>query len=224
MLASALLLTAVLFSQTPAAPSDVLVEPSTDIKFQRRPTIDGEPYLCLGSGVRKKAIFKVYAIVFCAQEKQLDEQITRYFEGPGQKYAALKGPKLAEALQKDPAFYKFLVTTPAPKLAELSFVRNVGKKKMQESFTEGLTKALGPGEQQRIANFVALLDRDIKEGDRLMIRTSPDGAIRMQLDHEPKAVDDPKLVFGIWEAYLGPDSVSPALKASVARGAAEQKP
>lgn len=212
------LIAALLFSPFQAR-AEALVEPSSELSFEKYPTFDGKRFQCLGTGIRKKAIFRVYAIVFCVDEAAFAAQLPKYFEGPGKRHAALRGEELARALGKDPEFFQYLRGAPVDKAIELAFVRNVGAEKMRETFVESLTRALGPGERARIDAFVQMLDRDLKEGDRLALRTTAAGGIHVQLG-APRALDDSKLAGGIWQAYLGPDSNVPTLKESVARGVA----
>lgn len=199
--------------------AETLIEPSSELAFEKTPTLDGKRYQCLGTGIRKKAIFRVYAIAFCVEEAGFAASLPQYFEGPGKKHAQLRGDELARALSKDPGFFQFLRGAPVDKAIELVFVRSVGAEKMRETFVESLTRALGAGERPRIDAFVRMLDRDLKEGDRLALRTTRAGAIQVHLG-APRVLEDPTLAGGIWQAYLGPDSSVPSLKESIARGTA----
>lgn len=187
-----------------------LVEPSSELKFEKAPTIDGKPYLCLGTGIRKKALFKVYAIAYCVEDAAGRAALQKQLEGSA---------KTAAQLADDPEFFKKLMAMPVDKAAEIVFVRDVSKEKMKDAFDESLTKALGKGEKARIDNFTSLLDRDLKDGDHLILRTKPDGEIHVGLTGNLKTVKDPLLAGAVWMPYLGPDSVAPALKKSVAEGA-----
>lgn len=200
-----------------------MVEPSSELSFDKNPTIDGKRFQCLGAGIRKKAIFRVYAVVFCVDEAAFEAQLPSFFEGPGKKHASLKGEALARALAKDPEFYQYLRNAPVDKAIELVFVRNVAAQKIRETFLDSLTRALGAGERGRVEAFVRLLDRDLKEGDHLVLRTTAAGVIRVQLK-EARAIEDPVLASGIWQAYFGPESAVPTLKESIARGASALRP
>lgn len=209
---------------SPAAAQE-LVEPSTEVKFEKSPVIDGKPFLCLGTGVRKKAIFKVYAIVYCVEEAAGQAEIQKYFaEGAGKAHAPSQGKQLAEKLADDPGFFRALMAMKIEKAAQLVFVRDVGKDKMKEAFEESLTRSLGKDEKPRIESFVNLLDRDLKRGDRMILQTGPDGRIRVGHSGEPKSVQDPVLAAAVWQPYLGEDSVAPSLRKSVAATVAAMRP
>ncbi|MGC4118930.1 MAG: chalcone isomerase family protein [Myxococcales bacterium] len=202
-----------LFATLAAAPvsAQPLVEPSTDIKFEKAPTIDGKPYLCLGTGLRKKAFFKVYAMVFCVEDAAGRPALAKLLEG---------NTKSAAELADDHEFFKKLMALPVEKAAEMVFVRNVGKEKMKEAFEESLTKALGKGEKARIDAFLAAnMDKDLKEGDHMILRTKPSGELTVGLVGALKTSTDPVLAPAVWSPYLGADSVAPSLKKAVAEGA-----
>ena len=202
------------------ARADQLTEPSSEVKFERAPTVAGKPFLCLGTGIRKKAIFKVYAIAFCVEDVAGRAAIQQWFEGAGRSFAGVQGEKLAEKLADDPDFFRAMMALPVEKYAQLVFVRDVSKEKMRDAFDDSLTKALGKTEKARIDKFVGLLDRDLKDGDKLELITRPDGAIEVGFTGDLKGLTDPILAAALWTPYLGPDSVAPKLKESVAKGVA----
>lgn len=200
--------------------AEQLTEPSSELKFEKNPTVEGRRFVCLGTGIRKKVVFKVYAMVFCVDQAAAQAELAKYFEGPGKAHAALQGAQLAAALQEDAAFFRYLIAMPVEKAAEMVFLRNVEATKMKETFTESLTRALGTGEQQRVASFVSLLGTDVKDGDRMSLRTRPSGDIAVGIGSDVKKLSDEKLARAVWEAYFGPSGVSPTLKESVAAGVA----
>ncbi len=196
-----------------AAPASAqhLVEPSTELKFEKAPTIDGKPFLCLGTGLRKKAFFKVYAMVFCVEDAAGRAALAKLLEG---------NTKTAGQLAEDDEFFKKLMALPVDKAAEMVFVRDVGKEKMKDAFEESLTKALGKAEKPRIDAFLAAnMDKDLKSGDHMILRTRPNGELTVGLVGALKTSTDPVLAPAVWMPYLGPDSVAPSLKKSVAEGA-----
>jgi hypothetical protein len=209
---------AAILSAAPAS-AEQITEPSSGLKFEKNPTIDGAKYVCLGAGIRKKLVFKVYALVFCVEETAGKAELAKFMEGPGKGLAAKTGDDLAEALAESPGFFRHIIAMPVPKAAEFVFQRNVDAETMKETFTESLVKALGQDEKPRVDAFVAMLDQDIKKGDRLKIRTKPTGEIDVGLG-EMKHRNDEKIARAVWESYFGPNAVSPSLKEAVAKGAA----
>ncbi len=218
LLAASLVLTA-----APALAGETIVEPSSEKVFEKTPTIDGKSYICLGAGIRKKVVFKVYAMSFCLEAEAGKAELAKYFDGPGKKHGAKRGQALAEALAEDPDFFKALIDMPVDKAADMIFVRNVGAASMKETFTESLTKSLGAAEKARVDNFVNLLGQDLKDGDKLVLRTKPSGELTVGLG-EPKKLTDPKLARAVWDCYFGVANPSPALREAVAKGAAALHP
>jgi hypothetical protein len=213
------LLGCLLLAAPATAAAERLVEPSTDIEFASKPVIDGKPFLCLGTGVRKKAIFKVYAVTFCVEEAGGREALAAWLSGQA-RFARLAGAELAEALESDEKFFEALLAMPVDKAVEMAFVRDVGLDKVRESFTESLVRTVGKAERGRIATFVSKLDRDLKKGDRLTLHAHPNGDVTVGLGESHADLHDDVLARALWVPYLGPDSISPTLKRSVARGAA----
>jgi hypothetical protein len=209
------LLTALLVAAP--VPGDQLVEPSSEQRFDRNPVVDGKQFVCLGAAVRRRAFFQVYALDFCIEEAAGRAELARYLAGFGRRH--LSKPELSRSLEDDPEFFRHVMTMPVEKLTELVFVRDVSAQKLRDAFAWSLTQALGESEKPRIDAFVGMIDRDIKEGDRLSMRTKPSGEVSLSLNAEHE-VRDEKLARALWTTYLGPESVTPRLKASVAMGVA----
>lgn len=212
------ILVTALLAAVPAL-AEPLVEPSSDQRFERSPVLDGKPFLCLGAGIRKKSFWSVYAIDFCVEAAAGRAELARWLSGAGRRHAGKRTEALAQGLGGDPEFFQFMVTMPVEKSADIVFVRDVSREKIREAFTWSLVRALGEAERPRIESFVSLIDRDIKEGERIALRTTPSGEVTLSLG-SPHHIKDEKLSRALWQAYLGPDSVTPALKASVALGTA----
>ncbi|HEY3451816.1 MAG TPA: hypothetical protein VGK67_35995 [Myxococcales bacterium] len=204
-----------------AQAADPLVEPSSSHQFERAPVVSGTRFVCLGTGIRKKLFFSVYAIDFCVEAEAGRAELARYLAGPGGvPHAGKQGEELARSLREDPEFFRHLMEMPVEKRAELVFLRNVDRGQLGEAFTWVLLQALGEEARPRVEAFVSKLAvRNVREGEKLALRTRPDGQVTAALD-EDLGVRDEKLASALWKAYLGPESVTPALKDSVAEGAA----
>ncbi len=199
-------------------PLEPLVEPSSEQQVERAPVVDGKPYLCLGAGIRKRAFFRIYAIGFCVEEAPARAELARYLVQSG-KHAGKRDEALARALRRDPDFFEFAIDMPVAKRGEFVFLRDISAQQLRDAFRWSLLRVLGETERERVEAFVTLLDQDVKEGERMIVHTSPDGEVTLTLGQTHK-VKDPKLAKGVWPTYLGPESVTPALRDSVAEGAA----
>ena len=62
------------------ADGDEIVDKATGTKFDELTRVEGHAYKCLGAGVRKLAIVKVYAIAFCVEAAHADGFVRGYLE------------------------------------------------------------------------------------------------------------------------------------------------
>ena len=198
-----------------------LVEPASEATFDRTPTFAGKPFVCLGTGLRKYAFFKVYAAAFCVEAARLRPELDAWFAGPGKRLAGLRGAELARALEKAQDFFDWLAAGGVDKRLELVFLRSADADKVRAGFTKNLEKALGPAAATAISAFAGAIDRDIRVGDRVVFVTHPAGELVLSWGARNEVLRHEKAPWAFWSAYLGPDSVVQSLKESVARSVAD---
>jgi hypothetical protein len=181
-----------------------LVEPATGTKFDREVTLDGTLFRCVGTGVRTRFFFKVYAIAFC-----LD--------------AAQATPTLHAAIaQREEAFFQSLQAAPVAKAAQLVFVRDVGQKTIADAFAESLSGAPSHPSPADVDRFRAIFDRDLHAGDHLALVVRPDGTVHVLLPGGGSgAMRSPAVASAILHAWLGEDSVTPSLRDSIRKDAVQ---
>lgn len=218
-----LLAVALALSPSAALAKD-FVEPSSKTSFEERPTALGTTFQCVGAGVRTYAWIKVYAIDFCLDASSARQQLDAYFAGPGRRLAALRGRDLARALEKAQDFFDYLAGIGVEKRAELVFLRSADADKVRAGFSKNLENALGSGAKAAIAEFASAIDRAVAVGDRAVFLTRPSGEVSLRCQGNTKTLKHEKAQWAFWSAYLGPDSVVPSLKESIARGVAELRP
>jgi hypothetical protein len=204
-----LLLSAALLAAWPAARAAEIVEPSTGVRFASPVTAGGESFECLGAGVRKIFIFKVYAVAFCMPpgEAQAVERSYAHSAYPG-----LIGPALAEKLAGDQGFFDVLANSPGDKLVLMHMVRDVSQKQLADAFHDSLSKILPP---PKVAVLVAAIPSDARDGQTAVLR-SHQGALSIDIGGRVQTIRDPETAQEIWRVWLGPESVSPTLKRSIA--------
>jgi hypothetical protein len=205
----------------PSAHAAALVEPSSGVAFEDRPLAEGRTYLCVGAGMRKILFWSVYAIDFCVEEGALRREMDRYFAGAGSKYASLRGQALAEALDDAPSFFDHVASMTADKRAELVFLRDAGADAVRDGFGKNLLKEMGNRgpEKAAVHDFVAVIDHDVRKGDRAVLATRA-GELTLTWGDRSRTLRRTDVERAFWRAYLGPDSPVPSLKHSVARGVA----
>jgi hypothetical protein len=178
-----------------------LVEPDSGESFEAESTYNGTSFICLATGLRKKFVVKVYAAAFCLEKSKAADTLAAARAKAG-------GAPSAETL----AYFDAIRDAPVAKTMDMAFVRDVDRGKIAEAFEETLRKALGDQDKDGQARFVALVDRDVKKGEHIVLTTQPDGSIHLSIGGQDHTLTDPKVARYIWNAWLGPDSVVPALK------------
>lgn len=203
-----LLLLCALLAPASAFAADSLREESTGIAFEGSPTVDGVAFKCLGTGLRKKFVVKVYAVAFCLEASKAQATVAA---------AAAKAGRVDEDNQ---VFFNGLAEAPVAKLVDMRFVHDVDKAKIVEAFNETLDKSLGRGKDPEArAKFLALVDRDIKKNDRVTLSATAEGKLTLTIAGHAGSVTDAPIARAIWGAWIGHDSVTPELKKSLARAA-----
>lgn len=195
-------------------------EPASGTTFERRPSAGGETFVCLGSGVRRYLLWKLYAMDFCVEEGKVKAELDRYFNSSGKAYANLPPKELAHALADDARFFEFLASMQLDQRAELVFLHDSDAEKVRDSFANNLEKGLGSSSRVAIFNFVSGIDHDVKAGDRAQFVTRPVGELTFTSGTSTKTLKHARIATSFWRGYLGPDSPLPSLKESVASGVA----
>jgi hypothetical protein len=184
---AALFLTAAIAA--PAVAQDV-TEPRSGKTFAAK---SGEMSL-LGTGVRTKWMFKVYAIGLYVSDSALSGSL-----------AVHKGKTTS------PEFYKDLIWLDAPKQVVLKFTRNVGQSKIQEAMREALVGA----DKAKTDAFVGYFP-EVKEGQECILTWAPGGTLEVMMAGQPRPPiadkDFTAAVFGIW---LRPTPIQADIKAGL---------
>ncbi len=199
---------ALLLAAAPAA-ADQVTEHATGQKFETERVVDGKPYLLLGTGVRSKFGFKVYAMglyVDAAQARSAFPELAS--RAGGRDHAHLMAGNQAQV---------FVAGGPFGKLGVMHFVRDVGADKIREAFEDGLKAERSdkaPPELRAAAQqFVGLFDRELKNGQEIILKTSADGRLEVEIAGQKKAgPQNPRLVQAIWNIWLGPHTISGDLR------------
>ncbi|MHB8416767.1 MAG: chalcone isomerase family protein [Myxococcales bacterium] len=186
-----------------------IVEPETSVHFDTRVLVGGETFECVGAGVRKILFFKVYAVAYCVQPGATEAVERTYARSA---YPGLVGPALAAKLASDQGFFDALANAPGDKLVEMHMVRNVSRKQLADAFHDSLSKILPA---PKVARVVAAVPSDARSGQTALVH-SRGGELVIEIGGQLVTIDDPETARVIWRVWLGPDSVTPSLKRSIA--------
>lgn len=197
VLAIALLL-ASLASAPPAFARDELIERATDVAFDRSPTVGGATYECLGTGVRRFLVFKVYAIAFCIEASRAEATVREA------RVAGTAG-----------GFLSKLASTPADKLAVLRLLRDVPASRMAGAFRDNLSDVLSA---EKIEKLIATIPGDA-QGEQSVLLYSSGTKLMIDIAGNRREIDDEEIASKLWLVWLGAGSVTPTLREDIAERA-----
>jgi hypothetical protein len=173
-----------------AAAQDTVEEKSTGKQFPKSVSFAGDykthNLQLTGLGLRKKFWAKVYGMA-------------HYMEG-GRTFKSKKDA-LTTALSDQYA-----------KQITMVFVRDVDAGKIQDAFSDGFKKNASKTEMEQISElvdqFVGFFTEDIKNGERIVLRTQPGGRV-MTIIHgaEQKPIDSVTFSSVLWRIWLGKHSI-----------------
>ncbi|MBN2430857.1 MAG: chalcone isomerase family protein [Acidobacteria bacterium] len=192
-------------------------EESTGIKFPelRRVTHDGTDVemTCLGVGVRKKFIVKVYGLAFYV-EPQYRTELKRQWQP---KYPEVK------KLQNQEKFFRQLVTGTYGRRFEMRFVRDVDAETIRDSFRDSLEANMpdlnrNTALQKASQEFLAWFQQQVKENEALIINIFADGTLEaFHNSTKLGTMTHPQLIQGITAIWLGEECISDDLKEDLVR-------
>jgi tetratricopeptide (TPR) repeat protein len=185
------------------------VEPVTGHAFPTYMMADGKEFVLVGVGTRKVLGFKVYAMALYIE----DEAARRGFP----KLAGEAGGADSQTLLRSGLVPSFIIQGDFAKHAILWFARSVTAAKQRESYRDALGDDVGgkaaPEVRAAGEQFLALFDRDVKEGEEMAIHTNPDGKIGIDLGGKMKwGPTNLRIAHDIWDIWLGQKPINEDLK------------
>jgi hypothetical protein len=200
-------------SVTALAATPEIVDEATGVHFASTQTVEEHGFTCLGAGARKVFFFKAYAITFCLDTAAVPPTVTRYTQ------TVLPSKPVedrADALIHDEKFFDALASAPADKLVVMHMMRDVAQEKFASAFRKSLENVLPAA---KIEKLIAAIPRDAKKDETVRLYTSDQKTLTIAIEEQRRVIDDPEIAAKLWRVWLGPDSVTPGLKESIARRA-----
>jgi hypothetical protein len=195
------------------ASAETVTEPSSGVSFEATRTFDGRPYVLVGTGLRKKLGFKVYAMGLYVDESEAKRAFSALAtRAGGSDHDKLTGSDHAQS---------FIIWGQFPKVAVLHLLRNLSAEKIRHTFKESLESQFAAGTmtediKKSMDEMLALLDRELKSGQEVLFRTSADGRVEIDINGEKKpGPQNVKLVRALWGVWLGPKTVSKDMRKSL---------
>jgi hypothetical protein len=181
----------ILLMATIPALAESVKEPSTGVEFAAE-TSDG--LALLGTGVRKKLVFNVYAAALYVDVQGFTEAI------------ADKGASEANRVVHRSGIKRRMI---------LHFVRDVPAAKIRKAFRSSLEANMSPGdysaESERIETFLASCT-DVKKGDLFVFESKGD---RVKVKLRGKTIfkaGSRRLMRGMWGSYFGKRPINEKLR------------
>jgi len=159
--------------------------------------------VCIGTGCREKTwlAVDVYAAAHWVDAGALSKEL-----------GAWKG-KSGAAVASDQKFFDALAKADSEKRLRMLFVRSVAVKKIRDAFEESLLKSYKTLPAVAKA-FVALFQKDLKDGTTIELRSLPGGLIEVYLDGKltKKFAKDRAFATAIWNIWFQADLADDYLK------------
>lgn len=192
-----------------------LKEPETGATFEQRVDVDGTTYECLGTGVRKVLWIKAYAVAYCLGERSVKPVVDDWVR---KTYGELSGKALVAALEKSGPFYERLARQPADRLVVMKMTRDVSRDKLASSFRDSLSDVLPADSVQKLVDAIP---SDAKKGDVVHI-WAKGATVTLDIAGQKKVIEDENIAQGLWNVWLSGKSVTPELRKSLAKTAAQR--
>mmetsp|Transcript_10214 Transcript_10214/g.26532 ORF Transcript_10214/g.26532 Transcript_10214/m.26532 type:complete len:231 (-) Transcript_10214:25-717(-) len=182
-------------------------DPATGIKLPNEIKISGKSLELLGIGVRTKAgVVNVYSAGL-------------YLTADVRKTLKPFAGKTSAQLARDPGFFTTVTAHSGPKAVILAFARDVAVAKVADALSAV------PGARQSVKEELGKCitkNGDLRKGDQLMFNWAKKDTVLVKSKYETFCtIRDAPLASGLLGMYLGPQAVSPKLKASIAERAQE---
>jgi len=192
-------------------------EESTGIKFPelRRVAHDGTDIemTCLGVGVRKKFIVKVYGLAFYV-EQQYRSELKAQWQA---KYPEVK------KLQNQKSFYQQLLSGAYTRRFEMRFVRDVDAETIRDSFRDSLEANMpelkrNTALQKAMEEFLGWFQPEVKENEALILNIFADGTVEaFHNSTRLGSMTHAALAQGVTAIWLGEECISDDLKEDLVR-------
>lgn len=208
---SALLAALVASSAAATAAAADLLEPATGTRFESQPSVDGTDYECLGAGVLAAG---GYAVSFCIDSDQA-EAVDKLVE---LVYPDREGASLERQLVRDQDFFDALSEVPGDKMVVLRLVAPTSRSGLAEAFRGALD---GKISRRQLDQLSKALPSHLPTGQVALIYTQGSRLV-FDFGGAASSVDDEDIAQKLWQTWLGPRSVSPSLKSSIAHRVASE--
>jgi hypothetical protein len=190
-----------------------LIEKTTGTSFNATTQEGGHRFKCLGTGVRKLLMAKVYALAFYVDAAHADALVKSYLEA---HHAGMQGDPLFDVLRGDSRFFDMLAGTERNRLVVLEMQRDVSRRQLAGTIRRSLSPLLP---KEKLDRLDAAITRGADKGQ--VVKISAVGPkLTVDVAGEVRVIEDEDVTRNLFFVWLGTDGVSPSLREDIARRAA----
>lgn len=191
-------------------------EDSTGLSFDKAIKFSndaGAPgMICSGTGVRKKVIVKVYGAAIYIEPVEAKKELGKYI--PKQKPEDMED--YVEELAENAQFWNDFIGGPFHKIILMRFVRDVGSDSIVGAYKDAFKAYLKDTSEETKKSVAAFLDffkDEIKEGQDMTLRFSPDGTIMIEYAGKDRgSVKSANIAKALLTNWFGNDPISDDIK------------
>ena len=191
-------------------------EPSTGVGFDPIRKWGKFKMRCIGTCLREKGPFDVYAGCFYVDLAQGKAKLLEFLATPAAGGAYKDGKLDTAKLLSNEAFYQWLIKADLPTSIDMTFVRDVSGDKIKGAYKEGLSKFMK--DKAMMNKFLDQTTGDIAKWQHLTLNTFPGGKVVFQYAGKTKkTIVSKDLAQGLLSIYFGKPPLKQAIKRSLVK-------
>lgn len=196
--------------------AEKVIEDSTDLQFEKNIKFSGEEgapdMVCTGTGVRKKAIFKVYGAAIYVEPAGAKAVLAKYMPKDRPEDMEDFGEELAE----NDKFWNDFLEGDFHKVVVMRFVRDVGADSIVGAYNDGFAVNLKDKSEEAkkaVKDFIAFFKDEIKDGQDMTLRVAPDGTLLVDYAGKYRgSIKNKTVAVAILKNWFGKDPISDDIK------------
>lgn len=205
----------IVFTASLAIVAEKVEEDSTELMFEKKikfTTDDDMDMFCIGTGVRKKAIFRVYGAAVYVEKEGAKKALAAYLPKVKPEDMEDFGEDMAENMK----FWNDFINGEFHKVIVMRFVRDVGGEKIIGAFEDGFEENLKDNSaeaKKAKAEFLKLFTDEIIEGQDMTLRFAPDGTVHVDYAGKYRgSIKNKAVAKSLLTTWFGDDPISDDIK------------
>jgi len=135
---------------------------------------------CIGTGVRKRLVFDVYAACLYVDREQGKRGLLEFLRSSAAAEAYVDGQLDTRKLLSNQRFFDWLIQADLPLTIDMTFVRDVTAEQIRQEVRRGFLRYMQPNAaMEQLLGVPA--DSDVKKWQHMTVMIMPGGRITLQL-------------------------------------------